>query len=198
LGRWPEVSVGAPGVHNLTTDITGSGGYNPSGDYTPTFNGTSSATPIVAGICGLVLSANPGLTEVEVRGIITNGADKVGGRPYVNGRNDFFGHGRVNAEKAVRAAQSHQGQASVVAGTVRRLSHGKAKTPIFVLDAGKDGAFILKHNNGSESGPHQPHEVRSTAYFAPFEGKKVSVKFTQKQEAASDVSILWGTEVAAN
>jgi thermitase len=194
----PAISVGAPGVHNLTTDITGSGGYNKNGDFFPIFNGTSSATPIVAGICGLVLSANPDLTEAGVRNIITNAADKVGGQPYVKGRNDFLGFGRVNAQKAVRAAQTHAGLSMELAGTVRRLSHRKAKMPVFVLETGKDGAFVLKHNDGLEAGPHQPHETRSAAYFATFEGKKVKVIFTQKQEAGTDVPILWGAEVAAS
>jgi subtilisin family serine protease len=97
-----EVDIGAPGVHNLTTDISGTAGYAP-GDYEPKFNGTSSATPIVAGACGLVLSANPNLTEAQVRDILKNTADKVGPLPYVNGRNDFFGAGRLNVLKAVQA-----------------------------------------------------------------------------------------------
>ncbi len=99
----PEISVAAPGVHNLTTDISGRGGYD-ARDYDPTFNGTSSATPIVAGACGLVLSARPGLREDAVRQIIAASADKVGAAPYVNGRNDFFGYGRLNVLRAVQEA----------------------------------------------------------------------------------------------
>jgi subtilisin family serine protease len=98
----PEVSVAAPGVHNWTTDISGSAGYTSSA-YTD-FNGTSSATPIVAGACALVLSADPSLTERRVREIIISTADKVGAAAYVQGRNDQFGFGRLNCRAAVQAA----------------------------------------------------------------------------------------------
>lgn len=100
----PEIAVASPGVHNLTTDIAGSSGYA-VGDYTPTFNGTSSATPIVAGACGLVLSANSALTEAQVRDLICRAADKVGPYPYDNDRNDYFGFGRLNVLAAVEAAR---------------------------------------------------------------------------------------------
>jgi subtilisin family serine protease len=99
-----EIGIAAPGVHNLTTDISGPGGYV-GGDYDPKFNGTSSATPIVAGACGLVLSANANLRESEVRSIIQGTADKVGPYPYVGGRNDFFGNGRLNVLSAVQAVR---------------------------------------------------------------------------------------------
>lgn len=100
----PAISLSAPGVHNLTTDISGGSGYAP-GHYTD-FNGTSSATPIVAGAAGLVLSANPALTEAEVRALLMASADKVGSAPYHNGRNDQFGHGRLNVHQAVLAARN--------------------------------------------------------------------------------------------
>jgi thermitase len=101
----PEVDVAAPGVHNLTTDIRGVNGYNKNHNYTD-FNGTSSATPIVAGVAGLVLSANPDLTEKQVRDIITQSADKVGNVPYHEGHNDRMGFGRVNALNAVQMAKN--------------------------------------------------------------------------------------------
>lgn len=102
----PEVDVAAPGVHNYTTDIMGRGGYNrePDGNYYPDFNGTSSATPIVAGEAGLILSANPGLSEDKVREIIRDTADKVGSIPYLRGRNDSMGFGRINVLRAVQTA----------------------------------------------------------------------------------------------
>lgn len=103
----PEVSVAAPGVHNLTTDISGANG-DVVGDYKSNFNGTSSATPIVAGICGLLLSAKSSLRETEVRRIICETADKIGQYPYVAGRNDFAGFGRINALAALNRVRSGQ------------------------------------------------------------------------------------------
>ncbi|MBT3878002.1 MAG: S8 family serine peptidase [Candidatus Scalindua sp.] len=99
----PEVDLAAPGVHNLTTDISGSDGYT-SGNYTD-FNGTSSATPIVAGAVGLLLSANNDLTESEARDYLRQAADKVGTTPYQNGRNDQFGNGRLNVLAALQNSQ---------------------------------------------------------------------------------------------
>lgn len=105
----PEVWVAAPGVHNYTTDITGAAGYNAGGaldaSYIADFNGTSSSTPLVAGVAALVLSVAPDLTEQEVRDILKITADKVGGVPYTEGRNDRMGHGRVNALRAVEEAK---------------------------------------------------------------------------------------------
>jgi len=97
----PEVDVAAPGVHNLTTDIVGGGGYSAT-DYYRSFNGTSSATPLVAGACGLLLSAALQLKENQVRDAIKATADKVGALPYVGGRNDQMGNGRLNVHNALQ------------------------------------------------------------------------------------------------
>ena len=70
------------------------------------FGGTSSATPLVAGIVALMLSANPKLTAKEVKEILAQTADKIG-RPSdydSNGHSKKFGYGRVNADKAVAEA----------------------------------------------------------------------------------------------
>jgi len=106
----PQVSVAAPGVHNYTTDVTGNGGYakGPGGDYFASFNGTSSATPIVAGAAALVLAANPALVEKDVREIICSSADKVGPIPYSNGHNERMGYGRLNVRRAVEIALGQQ------------------------------------------------------------------------------------------
>lgn len=47
-----------------------------SGGVTDTFGGTSSATPLVAGVAGLVISANPNLSALEVIALLKQTADK--------------------------------------------------------------------------------------------------------------------------
>jgi subtilisin family serine protease len=108
----PELDFVAPSSGRLlnrqifTTDLTGANGYNPNGNYTATFGGTSSATPLAAGIVGLVLSHNPSLTRKQVKQILRNTADKVGPAPYdEKGHNNRYGFGRLNANKAVKAVQ---------------------------------------------------------------------------------------------
>ncbi len=92
----PEVTVVAPGVHILTTDITGTGGYV-NGDYFEGFNGTSSATPHVAGIAALILSKEPLLKPAEVKARVEQTATPLGPRK-------LYGAGRVNACKAVHGS----------------------------------------------------------------------------------------------
>jgi V8-like Glu-specific endopeptidase len=135
----PKIDVAAPGVHNYTTDNSGSNGYNRTpgsgGNYVHNFNGTSSSTPIVAGAVGLVLSANPDLKEDEVREIIRNTADKVGPVPYNNdGRNDRMGHGRLNVLRAVKAAMETDGRV-IPTGKHSPVSntHGNSESEVTVL-----------------------------------------------------------------
>jgi len=125
-----------PTVHNpplnyavITTTITGSGnliGHTGGGlDYKNNFGGTSSATPLSAGIGALVLSANPDLTWLEVKNILRDTAvkidstniDSIGRWIDINGNptsdisyegpdySRWYGFGRVDAEKAVQVAR---------------------------------------------------------------------------------------------
>lgn len=116
-----------------TTDRTGASGYNntlPVGsacpstelvpgmanarDYTLCFGGTSSATPLVAGVAGLVLSVNNTLTREQVQRLIQDTTDKIqdstGGYSPTNGFSNpaggvaSHGWGRINAYEAVRVA----------------------------------------------------------------------------------------------
>jgi serine protease len=68
--------------------------------YMNDFNGTSAATPNVAGVASLVWSANPNLTAAQVKQILSNTAIDVASPGY----DRDTGHGFVNAEAAVRSA----------------------------------------------------------------------------------------------
>lgn len=109
----PEIWVSAPssgsgGRRIVTTDRSGSSGYQ-QGDYTTTagFGGTSSSTPLVAGLCGLILSVNPDLNAEEIKQILRETSDPIDPEngDYNNGHSDKYGWGRVNAGRAVQAAK---------------------------------------------------------------------------------------------
>lgn len=114
----PELSVVAPGVHTWTTDMQGAGkGFNnvlggggdTAGDYFENFFGTSCATPHVGGLAGLILAYNPTLTPQDVRKIIENTADDQVGDPGEDtaGRDDYMGHGRIDAHAAMVEVQNN-------------------------------------------------------------------------------------------
>jgi thermitase len=95
-----RADVSAPGVGILSTMPTYSTylsthGYKPNYDA---LSGTSMATPMVAGIAGLVRSRNPGLTPTQTKGIILATAGD--GKSW----SPELGFGLVNARLAVEAA----------------------------------------------------------------------------------------------
>ncbi|MBK9015144.1 MAG: S8 family serine peptidase [Saprospiraceae bacterium] len=116
-GDWPLIAARA--WWDTGTTVRGEGafkfwadGVDRVGPYKH-FGGTSGATPIVAGICALVLSANPKLTAKEVKEILQQTADKIGdASEYKNGHSRKFGYGRVNADKAVAEAIRRRDAAS--------------------------------------------------------------------------------------
>jgi subtilisin family serine protease len=72
--------------------------------YTSKFGGTSSATPLTAGVCALMLTANPELTLAQIKDILRRSADKIGSGYDANGRSPKLGYGRLNALRAVQLA----------------------------------------------------------------------------------------------
>jgi subtilisin family serine protease len=114
-----------------TTDYAGGGGYGPE-DFTTGFGGTSGAAPVVTGVVGLMLSANPDLTNQQVRVLMQSSADKIEADTHdwerrigvdlhdrfgydEHGFSVGFGYGRVNAAKAVaRAGGAERGEVASV------------------------------------------------------------------------------------
>ncbi|WP_199554563.1 S8 family serine peptidase [Sandaracinobacteroides hominis] len=97
--RGAQLDFLAPGVQVVSTA---------QGGGTRTDTGTSFAAPLSAGVGALVLAVNPDLTAGEVCQILRDTCDKIGGVTYNGiGHHVDYGHGRVNAFRAVmRAMQS--------------------------------------------------------------------------------------------
>jgi uncharacterized repeat protein (TIGR01451 family) len=157
-----------------TTDVVGAAGFNntvlsscPSTepapppadarDYTLCFNGTSAATPLVAGIGALILDVNPGLTRLQVQQLLRDTADKIEDSTGRYATNTGFsspatgqathGWGRVNAFEAVRVAAP-------------------------VADGGKGGADIFVRDNRLDWGNATGYlgEQGSNILFEPTRG----------------------------
>lgn len=95
-GSW--VDVGAPGVSILSTIPLGKDNSDGSGDGYYLANGTSMATPHVAGLAGLLFSQHSGWSAQTVRSKIESTADPVSGRLYNRG---YLGRGRINVFRAL-------------------------------------------------------------------------------------------------
>jgi subtilisin family serine protease len=117
--NWDDLNQSSPaGLGITTTDNEGFGtgtDFTPGSRFTDRFGGTSSATPTVAGVSALVVSANPALTAQEVKSLLQTTADKdlnVFSDTPVNEPGNFnakgfslwFGHGKINASRAVQEA----------------------------------------------------------------------------------------------
>lgn len=90
-GTW--ITLSAPGNYILTTNSGGGYGY---------WYGTSFASPIAAGVAALALAVNPSMTNSTLLTLLERNSDDLGPAGY----DTSFGWGRVNAYKAVTAAQN--------------------------------------------------------------------------------------------
>jgi subtilisin family serine protease len=103
-----ELDIVAPGGEYIgitTLDASGDKGMAYSDeDYflyndSNFFAGTSASAPIVSGVIGLMLEKKPDLTRLEIMQILKDSSDKIGSIGYVNGRNDYYGYGKINVAK---------------------------------------------------------------------------------------------------
>lgn len=128
-GYWPLLAARPIWAEGSIEDFYYGDGID-RGVYYQHFGGTSAATPIVAGVCALILSANPSLTAREVKKILAQTADKIGSpADYVNGHSLKFGYGRVNALKAVEEALRLKGAATPTAAPTNPPPQAKPTPP---------------------------------------------------------------------
>ncbi|GFJ88388.1 S8 family serine peptidase [Phytohabitans rumicis] len=157
--RGPEVELIAPGVAVVSTNTNG---YGPS-------TGTSFAAPCAAGCAALALSMNPALTRDELRQIMRDTAEKIGGVAYdANGHNDDYGFGRVNALLAVQAAAA---SVSVVQGrdiALVRQTPGWASIPVAFSNG--DGSWRITNGGAPNFIPDWAHQPGVRVVQGDFNG----------------------------
>ncbi len=106
-----SIDIAAPGGNNgvdLNGDgypdgVLSTGGLDAGGSYGYTFqSGTSMAAPHVAGVLALMKSVNPSLSPADIDALLIRGelSDDLG----APGRDNEFGYGLINAQRAVLAA----------------------------------------------------------------------------------------------
>ena len=128
---------------------------NKSCDYTSTFNGTSSAAPVVSGVVALMLEANPNLGWRDVKHILATTSDKLDEEraDFVHSEagitidhswvtnaaehafSNHYGFGQVNGYRAVLAARNYSNY----------LTN-------YTADTGEDTGLTLKIPNNSATG----------------------------------------------
>jgi subtilisin-like proprotein convertase family protein len=139
----------------MTTDGPGATGWNtgpgisgndddpfPDLDYTSVFGGTSTASPVSAGVGVLIMSRAQALgvtlTSADVKKLMLNTTELVGPTNVVydavTGRNDLYGTGRVNAFNAVSGINAREigvfdGRVSIVDGS-SNIAMGSLRTGI--------------------------------------------------------------------
>ncbi|MHB8510756.1 MAG: S8 family serine peptidase [Actinomycetota bacterium] len=160
-----NVSVSAPAENVVSLSF--------GGGYTAPQCGTSAAAPQVSGLAADLFAQQPSRTPQEVRQIIESSADHLGPA----GRNDHFGFGRINADRALHSSGPSttlaaatpviNGSSTIAAlatasSTIRaaRVFVDRIDSSPFVLNA-KDGSFdssneslIGKIQLSLSSGPH--------------------------------------------
>jgi hypothetical protein len=127
-GNW--ITLSAPG-NNILTTLAG-GGYG-------MWYGTSFASPIAAGVAALALAANPALNNSALLNLLEQNSDDLGTPGY----DTSFGWGRVNAYKAVTAAQNMLAPASIsISPMAATLSVGQMQQFTPSITGGSSGLAV--------------------------------------------------------
>ncbi|MCS6928166.1 MAG: S8 family serine peptidase [Saprospiraceae bacterium] len=143
----PSSGDGGVGITTATCDLSRDGRSIVLG-YTSGFGGTSSAAPLAAGVCALMLTANPDLTVPQIKDILRRSADKIGpANAYdASGHSIYYGYGRINALRAVQMAAATRPSTPVSSplDTSSSLSlRGRVESPFLNVRSGPGTSFPI-------------------------------------------------------
>ena len=167
------ISLSAPGSDIYTTNRDGTYG---------SWSGTSFASPIAAGVAGLVLAVNPQLTNAALLDLLKTSAEDLG----TAGVDPYYGYGRVNAYRAVVAAAvppadltapvvniASPANGSTVAGTVTVQANASDAVGVTRVELSLDGVLTVSSPQASATFtwdtlvfPNGTHTLSARAYDA--------------------------------
>ncbi len=152
----PTNGDGGVGITTATCDL-GRDGRSVVLGYTSGFGGTSSAAPLAAGVCALILSVNPDLTVPQIKEILRRSADKIGpANAYdANGHSIYYGYGRINALRAVQMAAALRPAATTAPATTPTTAPASSTATSAATMRGRVESRFLN----VRSGPGTSHPV---------------------------------------
>ncbi|MCM3124184.1 MULTISPECIES: S8 family serine peptidase [unclassified Mesobacillus] len=149
------IDIAAPGLDIFST-ISGSSYTNMSG--------TSMASPVVSGVSALILSKNPLLKPAQVESIIKKTAYDLGSK----GWDSFYGHGRVDAYKAL----------SVTPYPVHSLTLSTR-------------SFTMKGTNKNNVSFYAQSGITASLYIQNSKGTIIKKLITNKKWAGGKLTAAW-------
>jgi subtilisin family serine protease len=179
----PQKRLPGRGIWTTDNEVYGLG-FESGSRYTGNFGGTSSATPLVAGIAALMRSVHPELPAAMLRKILLETADKIEDNqpdPALNfrkgtydrdGHSEWFGYGKVNAYAALRKVEQYK--------------HGAIPTSQEAEPAIPEGSVrimaALANPDGLERGNEQVLLLNVSNQMVSLDGWKVKDKAGREDE----------------
>ena len=157
----PDVSAQGVSVYAAIPSTTKS-------SYSPAFGGTSAATPFVAGVAAMILSAHPELTPVQVRDALRTTAS------IANSPNNSIGWGIVNAYAAVLK----NGMIISTDPEITLMNDSNYSVGMYVVSSSvvkKDSIHLFYSNNNGSTFSSIPMTLTTVVDSATNSGKYIAV-----------------------
>lgn len=139
-----HISVVAPGDYieglSYNSDVT-----------TEAWCGTSQATPMVSALCALLLAQDTSRTPDSLKDIIEKTADDMVGLLTEDqpGFDNYYGHGRINAYKALMYAVAPPGSVENIISQNMRVYPNPAKDKVYIRNSGSTARYTLQSTLGT-------------------------------------------------
>jgi subtilisin family serine protease len=166
------VHVLAPGENVLST--TNDGGYQG-------YFGTSMSTPVANGVCALIWSINPFLTNTQVRNILYSTSVKI---PKADGSALDYSYGRVSVERAaLEAFKSLAVEADFEPTAVRTLRGTFFSGDLSLVKTGNGGGYRVR----SAAVQNRGHFAEVGVDFKPAVNRTRLLNLTVNTDVSSNV-----------